>query len=176
MKPLRFALFFLTIISILPVFAQETQTVIKFPELKTDDLNGKTVNLPKDFPGNPTLVLMAFDSEQQADVDQWIEKMSLKTSDEIAWVEMAVVGSKFRLMKPVIDKGMKKKITTEKERARVLTIYSSRNDLLKKIQIKEQAVDRIYALVINQDGTIRARVEGKPTEENVKTISAALAN
>ena len=102
----------------------ENKTTAKFPNLTSEDLNGKAVTLPADFPGNPTLVLMAFESKQQDDIDKWIDKLQLKTSDAIPWMELAVVGSKFKLMKPVIDGGMRKGVTGEKNRARVVTIYS----------------------------------------------------
>lgn len=147
--------------------AQE-KSEAKFPELKSEDLNGKAVTLPKDFPGNPTLILMAFESKQQDDVDQWIEKLELKAKDDIPWMELAVIGSKYKLMKAVIDGGMRKGVTEEKDRARVVTIYSSRNDLMKKIGLKE--VSHIYALVIDQDGTIRKVVEGLPTDEKMAEV------
>ena len=33
---------------------------IIFPDLEADDLNGRTLSLPKDLPGQPTIVLIAF--------------------------------------------------------------------------------------------------------------------
>ena len=51
----RFFAFILT-------FALATQAYgeIKLPSLVVDDLNGRTINLPAELPGNPTIVFIAF--------------------------------------------------------------------------------------------------------------------
>lgn len=170
MKPvlLLFPLFILAISSI----ASGDEAERKFPELKADDLNGKAVALPADFPGDPCLVLVAFTSEQQDDVDQWISKLKLKESDEIKWIELPVIGSRNRLLKPVIDRGMRTGITEEKDRARTISIYSSRTDFLNSLRLDE--VDRIYAMVVEKSGAVRVVVEGTPTDEKKEQILAAL--
>lgn len=164
-------------IFLLPVFclffcAQSFGQDIKFPLLEAENLNGKRAALPKDLPGNPTVVLVAFESDHQADIDLWIGELGLKKSDEIKWIELAVIGSKFRLLRKVIDGGMRSGITSEEDRARTITVYSSRSHFLENLGLTE--VDRVYAIVVQQDGGVRAVVEGKPTEEKKQSVMAAL--
>ena len=37
---------------------------LQFPSLDADDLNGRAVSLPQDFPGDPTIVFIAYKRNQ----------------------------------------------------------------------------------------------------------------
>ena len=151
------------------IFASATLAQdLQFPTLKAEDLNGEAVTLPGDLPGDPTLVLIAFFREQQADVDTWINALDLKSDDAPPFVELPVVGWRNRPFKGFIDGGMRSGIVAVEDRARTITIYSSRKDLLASFERAE--TDRIYALVVAQDGAIKAVEEGRYTPEKAASL------
>lgn len=51
-----------------PVFAH-------FPELKASNLEGRSFALPADFEGERNLLLIAFQREQQQQIDTWLKEM-----------------------------------------------------------------------------------------------------
>ena len=97
-----------------------------FPDLEADDLNGRTLSLPKDLPGKPTIVLIAFKRKQQSSVDEWVDRLDLLPEGGPAWIEMPVVGRGAAIFRSFVDKGMRAGITSEVMRGRTITIYSSR--------------------------------------------------
>ena len=99
---------------------------IIFPDLEADDLNGRTLSLPKDLPGQPTIVLIAFKRKQQSSVDAWVDRLDLLPEGGPAWIEMPVVGRGAAIFRSFVDKGMRAGITSEFMRGRTITIYSSR--------------------------------------------------
>ncbi|MEO0445338.1 MAG: hypothetical protein AAF191_04600 [Verrucomicrobiota bacterium] len=158
-------------VSSLALLAQQPEEGT-FPILTADDLNGKSVTLPAELPGDPTLVLLAFTSEQQADVDQWLAELRLKEGNEIPWVELPVMGAKNFLLKAVIENGMRSGIPKKEDRARTISLYTDREAFLGSLGIVE--TDRIYAAVIERSGIIRVMVEGTPTEETKQIVLGAM--
>ena len=50
---------------------------IKFPELTSDDLNGRSMNLPADLPGETTIIFVAYKQRQQPKIDAWVKRLGL---------------------------------------------------------------------------------------------------
>ncbi|MGC0773903.1 MAG: hypothetical protein WB543_13290, partial [Candidatus Acidiferrum sp.] len=57
--------------------AQEADvaSVEKFPALESETLEKQAVHLPLDFQGERNLLLIAFEREQQKDIDTWLTQM-----------------------------------------------------------------------------------------------------
>jgi hypothetical protein len=144
-----------------------------FPRVDAEDLNGKAVILPKDLPGNPTVILVAFIRKQQGEIDQWIEALELKNeASSTEWIELPYVGSNARPFKAFIDKGMKSGITSAEARARTITVYEDHKIIVDALKLK--GLDRIYVIVAEPGGKIRTLVEGTPDEEKKQSVLSAL--
>jgi len=66
---------------------------LQFPSLDADDLNGRAVSLPQDFPGDPTIVFIAYKRNQQPSINAWVARLGLQERGGPAWVELPVVGA-----------------------------------------------------------------------------------
>ncbi len=77
-----------------------------FPNLKIDDLNGRTVFFPDELPGDPTIVFITYKQRHQEDVSEWARQLNLKEDSGLEWIELPVIGRGGRLMRTVIDNGM----------------------------------------------------------------------
>ena len=142
-----------------------------FPDLEADDLNGRTLSLPKDLPGQPTIVLIAFKRKQQSSVDEWVDRLDLLPEGGPAWIEMPVVGRGAAIFRSFVDKGMRAGITSEFMRGRTITIYSSRRAFNNALGI--QSMKDIYVALVDPNGTVHILIQGDVSEEKMKKLRSA---
>ena len=142
-----------------------------FPDLEADDLNGRTLSLPKDLPGKPTIVLIAFKRKQQSSVDEWVDRLDLLPEGGPAWIEMPVVGRGAAIFRSFVDKGMRAGITSEFMRGRTITIYSSRRAFNNALGI--QSMKDIYVALVDPNGTVHILIQGDVSEEKMKKLRSA---
>ena len=142
-----------------------------FPDLEADDLNGRTLSLPKDLPGKPTIVLIAFKRKQQSSVDAWVDRLDLLPEGGPAWIEMPVVGRGAAIFRSFVDKGMRAGITSEFMRGRTITIYSSRRAFNNALGI--QSMKDIYVALVDPNGTVHILIQGDVSEEKMKKLRSA---
>lgn len=151
--------------------AQLAQTG-KMPEIKTETLAERELTLPQDLPGEKSLVLMAFEREQQKNVDTWINGMKLADST-IPWIETPVINGQNRFFRAFVNGGMRRGITDQKSRERTITLYTDRLVLLKAMGLPE-VTTTIYAVVVDRSGNVLAKVEGDYSAEKAALMLAAL--
>ena len=144
---------------------------VMFPDLEADDLNGRTLSLPKDLPGKPTIVLIAFKRKQQSSVDAWVDRLDLLPEGGPAWIEMPVVGRGAAIFRSFVDKGMRAGITSEFMRGRTITIYSSRRAFNNALGI--QSMKDIYVALVDPNGTVHILIQGDVSEEKMKKLRSA---
>ena len=142
-----------------------------FPDLEADDLNGRTLSLPKDLPGKPTIVLIAFKRKQQSSVDAWVDRLDLLPEGGPAWIEMPVVGRGAAIFRSFVDKGMRAGITSEVMRGRTITIYSSRRAFNNALGIR--SMKDIYVALVDPNGTVHILIQGDVSEEKMKKLRSA---
>jgi hypothetical protein len=130
------------------------------------------LTLPQELPGEKSLVLMAFEREQQKNVDTWINGMKL-TDSAIPWIETPVINPQNRLFRAFINGGMRRGITDQKSRERTITLFTDRNALLKAMGLPE-ITSVIYAVVVDRAGNVLVSVEGDYTVEKANLIIEAL--
>jgi hypothetical protein len=164
------SVFALTVLSAAPASGQ-TAIIAKMPELKTETLAERELTLPKDLPGEKSLVLMAFEREQQKNVETWIDGMKLAESP-LPWIETPVINPQNRLVRAFINGGMRRGITDEKSRERTITLYTDRLSLLRAMGLP-QVTTTIYAVVVDRSGNVLAKVEGDYSKEKAEILTNA---
>lgn len=141
------------------------------PTLRTEDLNGRELSLPQDLPAERTLLLVAFEREQQADIETWVSGMTLDKAD-FAWLITPVIQEPGRLMRTMIDTGMRAGIRDKAARAQVVTLYTNRETWLSSMGLSD--VKTIYALVVDRRGRVLAQSAGKYNDAGAQELRAAL--
>jgi hypothetical protein len=144
-----------------------------FPTITTQDLNGRTATFPAQMPGERTVVLIAFHRRQQQELDVWIDKLGLKQKDAPAWIEMPVVPNYGSIWRAFVDNGMRSGIVTTEDRARVFTVYGSRDEFRSKLNLPSD--DQVYVVVVGKDGGIFARADGQYSDGKASPIRSAIA-
>lgn len=155
---------------------------IRFPEVRGRSLLGAELALPRDLPGERTLVVVAFERWQQARVDRWISRAVTaglpptirRTSGRLllAVVELPVLSFLWRPVRRMIDGGMTAGIGDPDVLARTITVYTDVRAFQAALGIPGS--DDVHALVVRPDGTVLARASGEPNGEWA-SIAAALA-
>jgi hypothetical protein len=140
----------------------------QFPPLSGDNLNGKRFHLPQDLPADKTLVLIAFEREQQVTLDSWSQGLDLLNS-QIPWIEVPVISTAYILGSFIIDSGMRKGIPNPKVRDRVITLYTDREDFATSMGFEYDKHDA-YVAVVDRSGKNLGIVKGAYSEEKAVKI------
>lgn len=142
-----------------------------FPVIEAADLNGRSVTLPRDLPGSPSLVLVVFERAQQPAANAWIAALDLQSRQDIPWIELPVLRAILRPGSAIIDGGMRAGMPSREGRARIVTTYGQRRfiDAAGLPSFTEP-----YALVVDRSGRIRLAVPGAPTPRSQAAVLRAL--
>jgi hypothetical protein len=146
-----------------------------FPQLVGIDLEGERRELPKSFDNKINIVAVAFKREQQENVNGWIkvaDEIIAKRSD-VNFYELPLIYELNPVSRSFINNGMRRGVLGEKARKRTITVYTNREQFFEEMQMKEE---KIYLLVIDQEGEILHRIEGDATSENVNSLKKKLKN
>jgi hypothetical protein len=81
------------------------------------------MTLPRDLPGDPALLLIAFEQDQQSQIDSWTK--GLNDSATVPWLEMPIIEPSNPFVRAMIAGGMRRGITSTEVRERVVTVYTA---------------------------------------------------
>jgi hypothetical protein len=156
--------------------------VARFPVVTGRSLLGLELALPRHFPAERTLAVVAFRQWHQARVDRWIARAvadgvpptprGLAGDLPTAVVELPVLATGWRPVRRFIDGGMTSGIGDPNVLARTITIYTDVGGFQRALGIRGS--DEVHALVVTRDGTILARGAGDPQDREWGAILAAL--
>jgi len=143
-----------------PSASAASDTLGRFPQVTGESLAGKRFDLPREFEGDLNIVLVAFKRDQQRDVDSWMPflKKLTRTGTNVRIYEIPTLGRGYRLMRPMIDGGMRRGIPDPSVRAATITLYLNKTPFRSALQIPTE--DSIYVLLVDRDGAVHARAAG----------------
>ena len=144
-----------------------------FPTITAQDLNGRAATFPEQMPGDRTVVLIAFHRRQQQELDVWIDKLGLNKEGAPAWIEMPVVPNYGSIWRAFVHNGMRSGIKTTEARARVFTVYGSRDEFCSKLNLASD--DQVYVLVVGEIGSVVSRADGQYSDAKADSIRSALS-
>jgi hypothetical protein len=152
----------------------ENSPAAHFPAVKASNLEKHEFTLPADFEGDRNLLLVAFEREQQKDVDTWLREMKrFEESDPgFRYYELPTIQRPNSFMRWFIDSGMRRGIPDRKARERTITLYLEKKPFLDALRITDQK--KIYALLVNREGKVLWRAEGVFDEAKGASLRSAL--
>ena len=151
-----------------------SQTPAKFPELKASNLESREFNLPHDFGGERNLVLIAFQREQQEQLDTWLKEMNRfqEADPGFQYYELPTIDKLNPLMRWFIDTGMRRGIPDKNARARTITLYIDKKPFAESLQLPTEKT--VYALLVDRSGNVLWRAEGTFDEAKGVSLRQAL--
>lgn len=146
-----------------------------FPEVTGDNLEGKRFRLPADFEGTRNVVLIAFEREQQAQVDTWIPALRQLVAEQadLRYYELPTIKEMSRVMRWVINGGMARGIDDPKARAATITLYIDKEPFTRALGIATEQV--ISLVVVDRSGRIDWQTVGTYTPEKERALREVLA-
>lgn len=103
-------------------FVNQSQTGKPFPSVTGENLEKKTINIPEDFTGKNTLLLIGYKQDSQFDIDRWLIGLDM-TNTEIDVYEIPTIQGLFpRMFSTVINNGMRAGIPKTLWKG-VITVY-----------------------------------------------------
>lgn len=152
----------------------ENSPAAHFPTVKASNLEKRDLNLPADFEGERNLLLVAFEREQQKDVDTWLREM--KRFEELdpgfRYYELPTIQRPNVFTRWFIDNGMRRGIPDRKARERTVTLYLEKKPFLDALRITDQK--KIYAFLVNREGNVLWRSDGDFDEAKGASLKSAL--
>jgi hypothetical protein len=145
-----------------------------FPPVDGKDLNDTPLRLPADFAAPASLVFVAFERSQQAEVDTWkpFVKEMVARRPGLRFYELPVIGQGYAWLRGVIDGGMRYGIPDPALRASTVTLYIDVPPFARALGV--ESTKRMTVLVVAPTGEILARSSGRYTAETAAPIEEAL--
>lgn len=144
-----------------------------FPKMEGIDLLGETRSVPDTFAGKLNIVAVAFEREQQKDVNTWITVAEdiMKDNANVKFYELPVIYEVNGMYRTWINNGMRAGIPSEEARERTITIYTNRNEL---ISMMDMANEEISVLLLDDSGKILWRKDGAAMPDTIKSLKIAI--
>jgi len=142
----------------------------KFPALESETLEKQVVQLPQDFRGERNLLLIAFERDQQKDIDTWLTQMKRyeDIDRDFRYYEIPTIEKMNRFMRWFINTGMRHGVPDKKARERTITLYIDKEPFKKSLQIPDEK--KIYAMVVDRSGNVLWRATGPYDEANGRSL------
>ncbi len=137
--------------------SQEPATGGQLPSLTGDNLNSRKMTLPRDLPGDPALLFIAFTQDQQSQIDSWTK--GLQDLAAVPWLEVPIIEPSNAFVRAMIAAGMRRDITATEVRARVVTIYTAPDPVAHAVGCTDYR-RRLCVAVAERSGRIRLVLTG----------------
>ena len=146
---------------------------MQFPRVTGSNLAGQEFKLPGGFEGEKNLALIAFQREQQSEIDSWLPvAQRLAQSDPLfRYYELPVIFRGNPLFRLWLDSAMRFGIPDQSARANTITLYLDKEDFRRQLGITSE--DTIYAFLVDQSGEILWRGDGRCTPQKEQELTQA---
>jgi hypothetical protein len=147
---------------------------VRFPVVTSDNLERKTFTLPQDFGGERNVLFIAFQRQQQAEVDTWVPfvKPLVVRTPGTEYYEIPTIYRMIAPMRWMLNRGMRSGIDDLGARERTITLYLDKGPFKRALGISDEK--SIQVLVVDREGHVLWRATGPFTEEKGASLEAAL--
>ena len=153
--------------------SQAPAPIGQLPSLTGTNLNSHTMTLPRDLPADPALLLIAFDQDQQGQVDSWTK--ALGASPAVPWLEVPVIEPSNAFVRAMIAGGMRRDITTTEVRERVITVYTAPDPVAHAVGCTDYR-KQLCVAVAAKSGSIRLVLSGAYSPDAIKRVLEAMGS
>jgi len=147
-----------------------------FPQVSGQNLEFENFDLPYSLKGELNLVIIPFRRWHQDLVDEWSLYLNILEDryPKFRFYEIPTLSNGYKIMRFMIDGGMRAGIPDKRVRKRTITIYINKSKFKKQLNITSE--DTIYLFLINKKGEIIWRSEGEFNPIKAKVLEDKLTN
>ena len=145
-----------------------------FPTVQGENLEGRTLTLPADLEGEYNVLFIAFQRNQQADIDGWTPyvKQLIKEHPTLVSYELPTIARGNSIFRWWVNTGMRLGIPDQKVREVTITLYLDKVAFRNALNIPTE--EQIYVFLLNHNGEVLWRTEGLFSEEKGRDLKHAL--
>ena len=137
----------------------ESTVMGKLPSIMAKRLDQRPVSLPQGLTADRTLALITFNKGQAPVIESWIHGLQLHKDPSIAWLRMPVLEDPGQAhARSAIENRLLARYASEGERARLVPVFTDRAAFIRATGLDGPHAP--YAVVINRNGYVLARVQG----------------
>ena len=130
------------------------------PAFMSQTLTHQPVAVPEGLPSERTLALITFKRGQHAQAESWIQGLNLRNDASIAWMRMPVLNDPgTQTGRSAVENKLLRHFPADTERARLVPVFTDRANFVRSAGLN--GTDQVYAVVVNRQGDVLARVEGQ---------------
>lgn len=158
-------------------FAAPSESTVmgKLPSLMAKRLDQQPLPLPQGLPSDRTLALIAFSKHQQPAVEGWIDGLQLRRNPAINWVRMPVLQDPGHAQgRSAIENRLLARYGAQGDRERMVPVFTDRAAFIRAAGLN--GPDQVYAVVLNRNGDVLARVEGVFNHDKASALRETLAS
>lgn len=146
-----------------------------FPRVHAANLERRNFVLPDDLEGERNLVLIAFQRDQQFEIDTWIPvaRRQMQQYPDFRYYELPTISRRIPFARQWLDEAMRAGIPNRVAREATITLYLDKAAFRRALQLPRE--DTIYALVVDRMGHVLWRAEGPCTDVKAQSLERALA-
>ena len=132
--------------------AAADSTLLRFPDITGEMVNGKKLTMPEAFNDKPMVVIMLFDRDQQDVFDSWSNAHN-DLPDNIGLMEVALIGKVGGIARFFIKGGMKDMTKDNKARqARMMPFFGDADAVKQALKITDSSA--VMAFLVNSEGLV----------------------
>ena len=149
---------------------------VRFPTVRGSNLSRENFTLPDDIEGEYALLMIAFQQVQQFDINTWlpVARQFAETYDGMVYYELPTIDRLNPAARAFIDGGMRAGIPDPIARSITITLYLDKPAFREVLDIPDE--DSIVVMLINRDGEIFWRTDGRASEPAVEELESVLAD
>ena len=151
MRLFALSLFILLATGCSTTYSNQSVTGQSFPSVSGHTLEQDSVNIPEDFNGNFTLLLIGYEQNSQFDIDRWLIGLDM-TETQVDVYEIPTIQGLFPSMfSTMIDNGMRKGIPEPLWKS-VITVYDDGEAI--QAFTGNESPNNARVMLLNKNGTI----------------------
>ncbi len=145
-----------------------------FPKITAANLSGKSFAMPGAFEGDLNVVLIAFERDQQKDLDTWLAVLPqlLAPFPKVGYYELPTIAKLNGMTRWFIDTGMRSGIKDKAQRDRTITLFIDKKPFKESLGIDSEKT--VYAMLLDHAGNVLWRVDGTADAGKTAALKAAL--
>ena len=149
---------------------------LHFPSITADTLSKQTLHLPQDFGTADSLVVLAFERDQQKDLDSWAKPaQDLATaSPPLRFYEVPVFPWRDVFYRWWLNTAMRSSMADDVARRRTIPVYVNKEKFESSLQIMTEKA--ITVVLLDKDGRVLWRTSGPWNEEKGRALAFAVAH
>jgi hypothetical protein len=146
---------------------------LTFPIILAENLEKQKVEVPKDFRGKLSIVIVAFKQDHIGLLASWepFLKELTQSNPDLAFYELPTLNSSYTLLCWWIDGGMRSGIRDKEARERTITLYTDKRAFKRQLKIPNESTTYLFLL---KGGEVVWRTDDEYTEEKGKDLAAAI--